>query len=331
MFFGVQSYQGGHFLARSIYNDFWTNHKAVCCFVDSLSYLCGQNIIMKTIEFLKLRERIRMTHPEVRTVGEDFYIYEVSYHSSAGYPFKIDEYGCCICLEGEARGSIDLMPCTLKSSCMVVNVPGQLLEQCDMSCNFKGVGIVMSRDFIKGLGLPYNFWLERMLREYPVQDLQPFQFEAVLSYCSMVHRLLEKERLYQLETLRHLTCAFFYGIGSYLYQLSADRHGSHEEILMQKFLFEVREHHRRQRKVLFYAERLHISPGHLFSVVKRVSGKSPGEWIDDFVTEEARALLKGTNLTVQQISNELGFPSQSFFGKFFKRVTGLSPKEYRER
>lgn len=285
---------------------------------------------METIGYLNLKESIEATHKEARRIGYDFYIYEVSCRPPVSYPFKIDEYGCCICLEGEARGSIDLMPCSLKPSSIAINVPGQLLEQCSVSDDFRGIGFTMSRDFVKSLGFPYNFQFDRMLRESPIIELQPSQLEAMLTYCRMVNRLLERERPFQRETLRHLTCAFFYGIGSYLYQLSESRHYSNEEILMQHFLMEVKEHHRTQRKVGFYAERLHISIGHLSFVVKRVSGKSPGEWIDDYVIEEARAMLKGTNLTVQQISNELSFPSQSFFGKFFKRLTGLSPKEYRE-
>lgn len=284
---------------------------------------------MKTIKYLNLRRNIEINRKEARNVGDDFYIYNVSYRSPIGYPFKIDEYGCCICLEGEAKGCIDLIPCSLKPSMMAINVPGQLLEQHSISNNFRGIGITMSQSFIKGLGFPYNFQLDRMLRESPILKLQPSQLEAILTYCSMVNKLLEVKRLYQMETLHHLTCAFFYGIGTHFYQLSANRHYSNEESLMHKFLTEVKTNCRKERKVQFYADRLHISLGHLFSVVKRVSGKSPGEWIDDYITEEARALLKGTNLTIQQISYELGFPSQSFFGKFFKRVMGLSPTEYR--
>lgn len=87
---------------------------------------------------------------------------------------------------------------------------------------------------------------------------------------------------------------------------------------------------RQERKVQFYADLLHVSIGHLFAVIKRVSGKSPGDWIDEYVVSEAHILLKGSSLTIQQISQELGFPSQSFFGKYFKRVMGVSPKEYRE-
>ncbi|KAA5414161.1 AraC family transcriptional regulator [Bacteroides cellulosilyticus] len=87
----------------------------------------------------------------------------------------------------------------------------------------------------------------------------------------------------------------------------------------------------KKEKVLYYADRLHLSAGYLSTIIKRVSGKTAAEWIDDYVTLEAKALLKSTNLTIQQISDELNFPSQSFFGKYFKRITGLSPKEYREK
>lgn len=285
---------------------------------------------MRAIEQINLKEQIEASHDEARTSGTDFCIYEVTHRPQKSYPFKIDGYGCCICLEGTAEGCIDLMPCLLKPSAMAVNVPGQLLEQHEMSRDFKGVGLVMSSDFIKRLGLPYSFRLDRMLRESPVIELQPPQLEAMLAYCSMVRRLLERERPYRKETLHHLTCAFFYGIGSYLYQMSVNHRHTNDEVLMQQFLAAVKEHSHSRRKVLFYADCLNISAGHLFSIVRRVSGRSPGYWIDEYITTEARALLKGTNLTIQQISQQLGFPSQSFFGKFFKRVTGLSPKKYRE-
>jgi len=45
---------------------------------------------------------------------------------------------------------------------------------------------------------------------------------------------------------------------------------------------------------------------------------------------EARAMLKSSHMTIQQIAGELNFPNQSFLGKYFKRMTGMSPKEYRE-
>ena len=106
---------------------------------------------------------------------------------------------------------------------------------------------------------------------------------------------------------------------------------SNDEALMDNFSKEVQLSYKKERKVLYYADRLHLSAGYLSTIIKRVSGKTAAEWIDDYVTLEAKALLKSTNLTIQQISDELNFPSQSFFGKYFKRITGLSPKEYREK
>lgn len=284
-----------------------------------------------SIEYLSLRTAISKSGMKTAEAGDDFMVYELSSSPVTDYPFKITEYGCFICLDGESVGSFDLQPVRQTPSTMVINVPGQLLELQSMSRDFQGIGIVMSREFVKSLGLPYNFHLDRMLRDVPVFYLQPSQLEAMLTYMRMVRNLLETDRPFQMETLRHLTCAFFYGIGSYLYQLSESKSYTNEELLMQRFLTEVKAHFRHQRKVTFYADRLCLSVSYFSSVIKNVSGKAPGEWIDDYVISEARALLKGTNLTVLQISQNLGFPSQSFFGKFFKRQVGLSPKEYRER
>lgn len=285
---------------------------------------------MKGIDYLGVKERIGRIGQSVRQLEDDFYIYEITRCPSLGYPFKISEYSCYVCLEGESRVTIDLAPFALRASALAVNVPGQLLEQQATSDDFRAVGITMSPAFVKELGFPYNFQLDRMLRDAPILELQPSQLESILSYGTMVRRLLDTKRPFQRETLRHLTCAFFYGIGARLYQMAEKRVCSNDEVLMNRFLTEVRMHYRKQRKVLFYADRLHLSPSYLSTVVRHVSGKVPTEWIDEHVVAEARALLKGTNLTVQQISHELGFPSQSFFGKFFKRMTGLSPKAYRE-
>ena len=72
-----------------------------------------------------------------------------------------------------------------------------------------------------------------------------------------------------------------------------------------------------------------ILPKHLSNVIKELTGKSASQWIDDYVVLEAKTLLKSTNLTILQISEELHFANQSFFGKYFKQHTGLSPMRYR--
>jgi AraC-like DNA-binding protein len=84
-----------------------------------------------------------------------------------------------------------------------------------------------------------------------------------------------------------------------------------------------------QRNVNTYAEQLSITPKYLTETVKEITGKTAGEIIDDFVLLEAKLLLDNPALSIAEIADELHFSDQSFFGKYFKRHAGVSPKEYR--
>ena len=66
-------------------------------------------------------------------------------------------------------------------------------------------------------------------------------------------------------------------------------------------------------------------------VVKKVSGRTASDWIDDYVILQAKQLLRSSSLTIQEVSRELNFSNQSFFGKYFKKHVGMSPSEYRAK
>ena len=101
--------------------------------------------------------------------------------------------------------------------------------------------------------------------------------------------------------------------------------------IFYNFVSAVEMHYRKERSVKFYADLLCLSPKYLSSVIYKVSQKLAGEWIDGYVILEAKTLLKSGKLTIQQISEQLNFPNQSFCGKFFKRCVGMSPKEYKNK
>lgn len=143
---------------------------------------------MEEFSILNLRESIKSTGHNIRYFDDDFYIYDIFYHEVIAYPFKMDVYSCWICLEGEAHGIIDLIPYRLQRHSMVVNVPGELLEQYSVSKDFHAVGIVMSHKFMTNLGLPYSFKIDKMVRDSPMLRLTSNQFEAMMSYCSMVKK-----------------------------------------------------------------------------------------------------------------------------------------------
>ncbi|HET7002155.1 MAG TPA: helix-turn-helix domain-containing protein [Puia sp.] len=106
-------------------------------------------------------------------------------------------------------------------------------------------------------------------------------------------------------------------------------HVTRKENLVKTFTQLVQKQFRSLRNVTTYAEQLNITSKYLTEAVKEITGKTAGEIIDDFVLLEARLLLDNPSLSIAEIADELHFSDQSIFGKYFKRHTGLSPKEYR--
>jgi YesN/AraC family two-component response regulator len=95
------------------------------------------------------------------------------------------------------------------------------------------------------------------------------------------------------------------------------------------FLSLTQQHARTEREVAFYADKLCITPKYLSKIVKDTSGQSAPQWIDQYVILEAKQLLKHSDRCIKEISDELNFPNPSFFFKYFKKHTGLTPNQYR--
>lgn len=81
----------------------------------------------------------------------------------------------------------------------------------------------------------------------------------------------------------------------------------------------------------FYANKLCLTPKYLSKLVKQASGRSAPDWIDEFVILEAKNMLKYSNMPIKEIVFRLNFPNQSFFYRFFKTHTGMTPSEYRNK
>ena len=91
----------------------------------------------------------------------------------------------------------------------------------------------------------------------------------------------------------------------------------------------IEENFMRERTVAFYADQLCLTPKYLSVIVKSVCGKTVQQLIFKAIIRRSIYLMKNTNMTIQQIASDLSFPNASSFGTFFKKHTGLSPKNYR--
>jgi AraC family transcriptional regulator, transcriptional activator of pobA len=102
-----------------------------------------------------------------------------------------------------------------------------------------------------------------------------------------------------------------------------------KEDILFSFLKQLATHFKEERSVQFYASALFITPKHLTKTVKELTSKTCGEFIDEMVIAEAKILLGDLSYSVGQVADHLHFSDQFFFSKFFKRRTGLSPREYK--
>lgn len=100
--------------------------------------------------------------------------------------------------------------------------------------------------------------------------------------------------------------------------------------MCENFISLASENFKEHRDIGYYADKLCITKKYLSALLKQETGMTALEWIERFVVLYAKGCLTSTNMTVQEISDELDFPSQSVFGKYFKRVEGMSPKAFRQ-
>ena len=237
------------------------------------------------------------------------------------------------CLQGELHVRISLKEYTLRPDMFCVIITGMIFEVLYISNDFRGFMIATRTNF-----MPVTEKTTQVMSFYKcLQSRHCFVLEEkeVMAFVGVYHSikatLQELDHPYRIPMLQSYVQILYYRMLPIVLKEEESRskysHTRQEEIF-QRFIGEVEKHYRKERSVKFYADLLCISPKYLSTVIYKISQQLAGEWIDAYVILEAKTLLKSGRLTIQQISEQLNFSNQSFFGKFFKRCAGMSPKEY---
>lgn len=247
-------------------------------------------------------------------------------------PIKFSS-NCSIFLkEGDCDIEIDLIKCNVKAPCIINIRRSQILTFIRASENFNASFIVLSKRFCENL-----FLLLQVIPAYPaicscpVAAVEPEyvdRFDKFYTHILEMFKDSKHEHAYHAMVLA--IASFFLECGYKCYSDIIKNFPKTKNRIPERFLSLVQQNFKKERFLNFYSEAMGISVKHLSRSVKESTGYSPVDWIDRYVILEAKVLLKSTNLTIQQISDELNFASQSFFGKYFKKHTGLSPKEFRQ-
>lgn len=293
------------------------------------------------ISSFTLNELITMAGGEKRPgiMGECIAATSASEMEIFRFPSRLNALIIGVGTEGETSLTSNLQEFRLKKDSLFIFSPKHIL-QVQSNNRFKAHLIVIAPDFLKRINIDTKRMMPLFLQfgSLPCMELTHAESQSLRSFISMVEQELKgSETDFSSEIIGGLIAATIYKVGDILThyltehpEVDSPIHNRAEEYFRQ-FTELLGEHYKHERSVGFYARQLCITPKYLTTLIKRISGKSVSEWIDNYVILEAKTLLKYSNMSVQEIAYYLNFPNQSFFGSYFKRNAGMSPSQYKAK
>jgi AraC-like DNA-binding protein/mannose-6-phosphate isomerase-like protein (cupin superfamily) len=158
--------------------------------------------------------------------------------------------------------------------------------------------------------------------------LAPEDLGAITNVLERLRKEYSETAFTDLNIVQSYLIALFYEMNKNA--IKTTKNISAAETITAKFKELIHDQIKTHHEVNYYASLLNITPNHLNKCVKTVTGKSAVKWIDDNIVLEAKYLLFQTTLTVGEIATQAGFEDQSYFSRFFKKLEGISPVQYRK-
>lgn len=249
------------------------------------------------------------------------------------YPCRLKAEIFVLCMGGSLEASINLSDYTIKANDFITLSPGSIIQINKIEGELKLYFMVFSSAFIHGISKTKSIIdLIYMTKNHPVLSL-PSDFATIYEeFFSLMMRVYYKEHTpYNPEILKCMLLSILYRLSDmYHTQPIRSQVGLNRgEEICRAFGHLVIQYYTQERSISYYAKQMGITPAHLSNTVKHVTGKTVMDIISDVVIVDAKAQLKSTNIPIHEIADSLNFPNVSFFGKYFKRLTGMSPQQYR--
>jgi len=230
---------------------------------------------------------------------------------------------------GGARQWIDMMPYRLQDNAVYFVGPSQVIVKEEFKQTWS-TGIAFTAEF---LSFQDKALSQLPLIQNPQNGHELLLTEADATYVADLLTRIHAEYQSPSEWQGRMLAAYLTVLLTYLSRLYTaqfrDNGSSGDTLLLKRFRAKVNECFREWHEVGDYASLLHISAGHLSEVVKLQSGRPAIKHIHERLVLEARRLLFHTDRSLKEIAYDLGFSEASYFNRFFKRETGVTPADYR--
>ena len=212
-----------------------------------------------------------------------------------------------------SRSEVMLIDATPDFKCVVIGVPAVLTQSASLQMDISFIFLLMKKPCWE---------LEGNMRKMAES------FYTMLEYIS--NDLQSDAKTDLITSLFTFFMSVIYETTKHTLPSDKPKTSMTKQSLISRFGKLLRVHIREDHRVSYYADQLFVTPKYLTQVVKSTIGITPKDIIDRMLALESLQLLKHTNHTIQQISGQLGFPDQSYFGRFFKRMFNISPIQFRQ-
>ncbi len=240
-------------------------------------------------------------------------------------------------IKGSARAMCDLVEVSSnKPNDLFVIMPGHVMRPLEHSEDYTFARVVISPNIFEDLRFSLFSHDYDKFHHSPLYTLTDDQRAILRSLVEQIDRVLSyspNEMPHRKQMLVSLLAVSYEYLNLFRREQDKRWKASRHNNLFNRFCDLVVAHYRESREVQFYAEKLHLTPKYFSKIIRDVTdGLSPADWIEQYIVAQAQQLLKNNPaMTVQEVAYMVGFNEPASFCRYYKRVTGTTAKQYRQR
>lgn len=234
---------------------------------------------------------------------------------------------------GTATIEVDFKSYHISRNSLLLFLPGSHLIQVERSEDFTVSYVTFTPKVYDEVTTHFEPTFVFFLKEYPVGNIGEEEATFVNHQIQAIRHVMDHcPGDHQMQIVRNLTQNFYlalYDRTKETFSRRTTKNVSSQEGLFMKFLMLVHEYAATERDLPFYADRLCITTRYLSTIVRNQTGRTAKDFIDSHCLQTIKILLRTTDEPLQTIAIKLHFPDQSFFSRYFKKLTGIPPTDFR--
>jgi transcriptional regulator len=246
-------------------------------------------------------------------------------------PFSIDGVAISVCVKGRGKAKIGFKEYEIEPLTLMVLIPELIIEPLERSDDLFLKTIFFSQDFIANLKWSNQNELIEKIMSLPCIALSEREYDTLLKYYSFIEEQYSRDTMeYKSTIIKSLLFALVVEI-FFVYSVhkAEFKPPCRTDELINRFMKLLQANYKSEHNVRFYAGELCVTPNYLMTLVKQKTGKSAASWINRALIIHSKRELKNTDKNIAVVSEELSFSSSSQFCRYFKKLVGITPRQFR--